>query len=150
MIEGIVRPFQSPQVTQSGPIPIPSVGPTQPASLKWGAVGKLPHPVTTYSWKISSKDSETVTELSRSTDTVRVYNPQDSSQYADVQRTNKLVMSKTSSNDPFNGIASQVAAVEADFAAAFADFDAEIQSALNFDNFNAPQSQATYVFHPPA
>lgn len=141
MIEGIVRPFQSPQVTQSGPIPVPSVGPTRPASIKWGAVGKLPQPYVSF----TVAPDETYTEQSRSTDTVRVYNPQDSSQYADVQRTDKLTMSKASGSSVLSD------SWTADIAQAFSDFSAEVQAAFNNADPGTPGATTSiFVFRPPA
>lgn len=147
MIEGIVRPFQSPQVTQSGALPLPSVTTVQPASLRWGAVGKLPAVIANF--KVAAGDS--YNELSRQTDVVRIYNPQDSSQYVDTQRTDNLTMAHT------RGGASQAlaSAWTSDIGAAFSEFDAEVQQAVSDIQISGPttggqQDQASFAFHPPA
>lgn len=146
MIEGIVRPFQSPQVTQSGQIPVPSVGPVRPASLKWGGVGKVPP------FRLSWHLQDNFDEKSRNTDNVRIFNPQDNTQYVDVQRTNSLKMGKTGGPgavlySPFT----------ADIASAFDEFDADVQSAFTgfsptFDDQGTTQNpdQAQFTFHPKA
>jgi hypothetical protein len=148
MLEGIVRPFQTPQVTLSGQIPIPSVGPVRPASLRWGAVGQLPP--YTISWSLNA---ETYSETSRTTDVVRIYDPNDSTQYVDVQRTKNLVMKHS-------GGAGQLiySPFTADQAQVLLDFDAEVQSAFSSFNadsvFNNPAnsnsgSNVSFAFNPP-
>lgn len=146
-LEPVIRPWQSPQVTQSGQIALPSLTTVKPASLRWGAVGKLP-PVLA-SFKVTSGDS--YNEQSRTTDVVRIFNPSDSSQYVDTQRTDTLNMTHTRGG----AAQAQASAWNSDIGAAFSEFDAQVQQAINDISLDGPTTggtadQATFTFHPPA
>lgn len=144
MIEGIVRPFQSPQVTQSGLIPVPSVGPVTPASLRWGAVGNLSSSGVSF----KACQQQKYSEVSRQTDTVRVTNPQDSSQYVDVQRTKSLKMKPGGGDSnlgyqPFSDVA---AGVQADLGA-WSQFMSQFDSCTLQDGSDGSTS---FLFNPPS
>jgi hypothetical protein len=125
---------------------VPSVGPVKPASLKWGATGKVSLPTINF----TVQDCDTYYEKSRKTDTVRVTNPDDSSQYVDVQRTKSLTMKRQKGEG-----SSAYRPLNATFIDAFAAFDAEVQSAFNDFNINDAttndgQCTTSFNYNPPA
>lgn len=93
MLEEVIRPFQPPLVTSTGAIPVPSTTKTnQSAILQWGAPGKMPSPTSdAANLKLCT---ETLKEASRTTSTQRITNPNDSSQYVILKRTESMSLNK--------------------------------------------------------
>lgn len=88
-LEGIVRPFQQPdRLLRRRVIAATEKVDVQPATLTWGAVGRLPVPQVGVSFALK-KDAEH-DEVGRQTQKVRVENPDDPSQYIIVERTKSI------------------------------------------------------------
>lgn len=92
-LEEIVRPFQSPFVSPGRAVPVPSSNQNgQTAILRWGDAGKLPTPQSDgYNLKLCQ---EKLNETSRTTSTKRIENPNDSSQYVILKRTESMSLNK--------------------------------------------------------
>jgi hypothetical protein len=93
MLEFVVRPFQSPGIiTTRRIVPALSTDAPDPANLSWGDAGTLPTGVAEIAANDPTQDGFQIlqcavqyTELSRQTETKRVTNPSDSSQFVDVE-----------------------------------------------------------------
>lgn len=94
MLEQIVRPFQTRPVISTATIVVDRSARAEPeiAHLVWGAVGTLPSQQTQEGPEIDDKHKTKFThkEVERTTQTVRVKNPDDPDQYVDVKRITKI------------------------------------------------------------
>jgi hypothetical protein len=100
MFEELVRPFQRPVVISLGNrIPVTIVKVTGGVSeIRWGDVGALPQPQS--AGVNFGLCNETMTETSRETDTIRIENPDDSSQFIMVKRAKSMKFDKTNQKAP--------------------------------------------------
>lgn len=94
-LEALVRPFQAPAPTATRRIvSVRTKVPTETAGVAWGAAGALPTAVEVppgadpflFNFNVKKWNQET----SRETETVRVENPSDPSQYVMVERIKKI------------------------------------------------------------
>jgi hypothetical protein len=93
--EQIVRPFQLPNVTY----PTRIFDPTKPALVEdvvktFGEAGKAKNYQCSFNENITTYKDEKVKEKSRTTSKKRIENPDDSSQFVDVELINKLTTTK--------------------------------------------------------
>lgn len=81
------------------PAPPPENEESVPGRLCWGALGALPAPklVTNDSFEVLDCNERHV-EASRVADDIRIENPDDSEQWVEVNRANKIVFNKTEKN----------------------------------------------------
>lgn len=100
VIEEIVRPFQRPSVIASGQrIPVVVVKVTGGiAEISWGEAGALPQPQDTGT--NFALCNEQMNETDRTTDTINIYNPNDSSQFIVVKRAKTMTFDKTDKKAP--------------------------------------------------
>jgi hypothetical protein len=88
-LETIVRPFQAGDVFTARVLPPvqPPAAPPAPITATWGkGISLLSTAIGMSDWKIGVVH----TEIARKTHTVRVENPNDASQYLDVQRIDQM------------------------------------------------------------
>jgi hypothetical protein len=101
VLEGIVRPFQSPGVTATARIVIATEKtPPEPAVLQWGAAGSLAQPVLVQIATIKFPNENKYVEKSRTTETVRVKNKDDPTQFVDVARIKNISFQPTTAMSP--------------------------------------------------
>ncbi len=99
-LEQVIRPFQNGDVFTArtlAPVEQPAVPNTDPIVVSWGAESSGDYT----SFALSGLVGGTVvySEKSRVTNTVRVTNPQDDSQFVDVERIEKLVLAATNGDE---------------------------------------------------
>lgn len=92
MLEFVVRPFASPNAQANILIPSAPSGATQPAILRWGATATMPAAQPAGVNIVCCK--EQVQEQSRESDTVKITNPSDASQFVMVKRAKSLSLKK--------------------------------------------------------
>jgi hypothetical protein len=100
MFEELVRPFERPSVISTGKrIPVTIVKVTRGVvEARWGDVGTLPKPQS--DGIAFGLCNEQMTETDRQTETVRIENPDDSSQFIMVKRAKQLKFDKTTNQAP--------------------------------------------------
>lgn len=101
MLETVVRPYEAPQPISTDTIVTQrALVPSSRARLRWGAVGALP-PATTHDVHILDCDDKYQERQSpaRTTNLVKVVNPDDSSQYVIVESLASIFFSKKSKDD---------------------------------------------------
>jgi hypothetical protein len=89
-LERIVRPFQSKDVTPPQPIFNPSSPPVDNVLIQYGQTGSTKTFNSSYSSTITSYVENKHRELSRETSVKRITNPDDETQYVDVELINTL------------------------------------------------------------
>jgi hypothetical protein len=89
-IEKLVRPFQAPDLFSRAKIPVVSENKlADPIVIVWGDVGEMPSPQSDFiGWTIEHK--ETLNEMDRKSDTIRIENPEDPSNYVMVKRAKEV------------------------------------------------------------
>lgn len=119
-LEELVRPYQSRDLNRGLRIVTSRERSTKKAEIKWGATGTLPTPKTDDGG--FQLCAETYDESSRKTETLRVENPNDSSQFVKVKRVKKMKLSKSAAGKTLqSGLTADLHQDWADFNAAFRD-----------------------------
>lgn len=105
-LEQIIRPFQTAFPQNRDRVIASTVKqPPEIAQLQWGAAGQLPTateenpPYLNFKVNDPSND-QSLTEKSRTTQTVRVQNPDDPDQFVDVQRIQQIVFKAPKTAQP--------------------------------------------------
>lgn len=93
-LEYIVRPFQTADVTPPSIAVDPNAEPQPNLVLKFGEQGAIKQLSGSFNSTISSYTDDNHQEVSRETSVKRITNPDDSSQFVDVEVINKLTVEK--------------------------------------------------------
>lgn len=99
-LEKVIRPFQIGDIFTArvlAPVSQPATTDSAPISFAWGAENSGDYTSFVLSGLVGGQ--VVYEEKSRVTKTVRVFNPQDDTQYVDVERIEKLVMAATNGNE---------------------------------------------------
>lgn len=89
--ERLVRPFERPRIAPAVPATaLPATEPPEPIVLTFGATGSVKTMTGTDSSSVTAYMDDKQRETKRETVEKRVENPDDSSQYVDVENTTKI------------------------------------------------------------